>query len=108
MKTQRIKTDTLIFPVRTEQEAKQPFVMICTVEQMINLCINFSQRINTYIDIAQKTGYRYLVPDFDDTQQLLGDIAELLKTGTELTPKIRHTVRREIKETLRMVGNFEC
>jgi hypothetical protein len=108
MKKQAITPEKHRFPVRTAEESKQPFIMICTVEEMINICVEFSWRINDYIDIAANTGYRYMVADFDDTQQALGDIREDLKAGKELTLRIRHMVRREIKQTLKMVGNFEC
>ena len=81
--------------------------MVCSPKELRQLCLDFSERLNTYIDIASRTSYRYLVTQFDDAQQVLGEYAEKIKAGHLITNHDRNVIRREIKQNLKAAGLFE-
>ena len=111
MKTHKIQSENLNISVINNgtltKRQQQPFVMLCTMRELKNLCLNFSDRLEDYIGIAQIAGgYSHLIPLFDDAQQLLGDYAEKIKAGQLITTRDRNVIRREIKECLKAGAPF--
>jgi hypothetical protein len=108
MKKSRIVSETLPIKILSTYKANQPFIMTCDVDETIKICEDFNNRINSYIDIAENTGYTYLIREFDDAQQFLGETVEELENGILLTLKKRNEIRNTIKHTLKITFNFEC